>query len=335
MDGSFPQGMLKSDLLNRLAINLDTAEAFGPIAEVWVNTRTHQVQGIGCSTGGLLLHRQNRRFLWSQIGSIGRDGVVVKAGAQIEAIDEHLQNCLPLGTVELWSDHGDRVGQLADYRFEPATGNILQYLFIPEETSGLAPGLYALDPIAIISTGRRRMMAEDAALRQAPLVQAGLPQPPEPAPPQSPFDRIPFDRLPMDRVPDPRQSWETAVKSTRQAQQQVSDRIQDQRQKLGAEAQDRRQKLQAEAQDKLGGLLGNVKKRTRHLRNQLREAVTDATAGLPSGPNLRDDNTPTIDVNAMELWPDDDLTPDQSPDRPAYRPPNRPQDRPPNRPQSR
>ncbi|MBE9114113.1 hypothetical protein IQ273_32630 [Nodosilinea sp. LEGE 07298] len=322
MDGSFPQGMLKSELLHRLAINLDTAEEFGSIAEVWVNSRTHQVQGIGCSAGGLL-QRQSHRFLWSQIGSIGRDGVVVKAGARVEAIDEHLQDCLPLGVVELWSDHGDRTGQLADYRFDPATGNILQYLFIPEETSGLAPGLYALDPVAVISTGRHRMMAEDAALRMAPLIQAGMPQPPEPAPPRSPFDRIPLDRIPMDRMPDPRQGWEAAVKTTRQAQQQVNDRLQDQRQKLGAEAQDRRQKLQSEAQDKLGGLLGNVKKRTRHLRNQLREAVTDATAGLPSGPNLRDDTMPTIDVNAMELWPEDDLPPEQSPERPPYRPPNR------------
>ncbi|MBE9158776.1 hypothetical protein IQ265_18335 [Nodosilinea sp. LEGE 06152] len=323
MDGPFPQGMLKSELLNRLAINLDTAEEFGSIAELWVNGRTHQVQGIGCSAGGLL-HRQSRRFLWSQIGSIGRDGVVVKAGAQIAAIDEHLQDCLPLGVIELWSDHGDRTGQLTDYRFDPATGNILQYLFIPEEGCGLAPGLYALDPIAVISTGRRRMMAEDAALRSARLIQAGIPQPPEPTTPRSPFERIPLDRIPLDRVPDPRQSWDAAVKTTRQAQQQVNDRLQDQRQKLGAEAQDRRQKLQAEAQDKLGGLLGNVKKRTRHLRKQLREAVTDATAGLPSGPNLRDDNVPTIDVNAMELWPEDDL----APKRPPYRPPNYPQSRP-------
>ena len=322
MDGPLPQDMLKSELLNRLAINLDTAEEFGPIAEVWVNSRTHQVQGIGCSAGGLL-QRQSRRFLWSQIGSIGRDGVVVKAGAQIEAIDEHLQDCLPLGVVEIWSDHGDRTGQLIDYRFDPVTGNILQYLFMPEEGSGLAPGLYALDPVAVISTGRRRMMAEDAALRSAPLVQAGLPQPPEPTAPRSPFERLPLDRIPLDRVPDPRQSWDAAVKTTRQAQQQVSDRLQDQRQKLGAEAQDRRQKLQAEAQEKLGGLLGNVKKRTRHLRNQLREAVTDATAGLPSGPNLRDDNVPTIDVNAMELWPEDDV----ASERPVYRPPHRPDHR--------
>jgi uncharacterized protein YrrD len=75
--------MLKSELINRLAINLDTAEEFGPIAEVWVNGRTHQVMGLGCSAGGLL-NRQSRRFLLSQIGSIGHDGVVVKAGAQAD-----------------------------------------------------------------------------------------------------------------------------------------------------------------------------------------------------------------------------------------------------------
>ncbi|WOD38852.1 hypothetical protein [Nodosilinea sp. E11] len=301
MEGSFPQGILKSELLNRLAINLDTAEEFGPIAEIWVNGRTHQVQGVGCSVGGLLT-RQHRRFLWPQIGSIGRDGVVVKAGAKVEAIDEHLQNCLPLGEVELWSDHGDRMGQLVDYRFDPTTGNILQYLFVPVEASDLAPGLYGLDPVAVISTGRRRMMAEAAALKAAPMVRAGM-QPPAAPPPSSPFDRIP-----LDKMPDPRQGWEAAVKGTQTMRDQFQGQFQEGRQKLGAEAQDRRQRLQAEAQDKLGGLLGNVKKRTRHLRHQLREAVTDATAGLPSGPNLRDDKIPTIDVDAMEPWPEDDVS---------------------------
>jgi len=306
MDGSF-QAMLKSALLNRLAINLDTAEAFGPIVELWVNGRTHQVRGIGCSAGGLL-NRQSQRFLWSQVGSIGRDGVVVKAGAQVEAIDEHLQDCLPLAELELWSDHGDRMGQLIDYRFDPASGNILQYLFVPTETSSLAPGLYALDPVAVISTGRRRLMAEAAALDAAPMVKAGVQSAPSQPPhsPQSPFDRIPFDKM-----PDPRRSWDAAVKGTQTLRDQVNEQLQDGRQKWGAEAQDRSHKIQAEAQDKLGGLLGNVKKRTRHLRNQLREAVTDATAGLPSGPNLRDDKAPTIDVDAMELWPEDDLPPER------------------------
>lgn len=313
MDGSFSQGLLKSELLNRLAINLDTAEEFGPIAEVWVNGRTHQVQGVGCSAGGLL-NRQSRRFLWPQIGSIGRDGVVVKAGAGVEAIDEHLQDCLPLGEVELWSDHGDRIGLLTDYRFDRATGNILQYLFVPAETSPLPAGLYALAPVAVISTGRRRMMAEDAALSTAPLVQAGVQPPRQPAPSPSPFDRIP-----LDKMPDPRRSWDAAVKGTKTVRDQMNEQFQEGRHKLGAETQDRRQKLQAEAQDKLGGLLGSVKKRTRGLRNQLREAVTDVTAGLPSGPNLRDDKVPTIDVDAMELWPEDDLPPERPIRRPDQR----------------
>ncbi|TVQ11884.1 MAG: hypothetical protein EA368_04850 [Leptolyngbya sp. DLM2.Bin27] len=302
--------MLKGELLNRLAINLDTAEEFGPIAEIWVNGRTHQVRGIGCSAGGLL-NRQSRRFLLTQVGSIGRDGVVVKAGARAEAIDEHLQDCLPLGELELWSDHGDRVGQLIDYRFDPTSGNVLQYLFIPGDASDLAPGVYALDPVAVISTGRRRMMAEAAALEAAPLVRSGLPQPPAPAAARSPFDRLPLDRLPLDHMPDPRRGWDAAVKGTQTMRDQVNEQFQDGRHRLGTEAQDRRQKIQAEAQDKLGGLLGNVKKRTRHLRNQLREAVTDATAGLPSGPNLRNDSTPTIDVDAMEFWPEDDVSPER------------------------
>lgn len=322
MERSFPQGMLKSELINRLAINLDTAEEFGPIAEVWVNGRTHQVKGLGCSAGGLL-NRQSRRFLWTQIGSIGRDGVVVKAGARAEAIDEHLQDCLPMGALELWSDHGDRLGQLVDYRFDPTTGNILQYLFIPEVTSELAPGLYALDPIAVISTGRRRIMAEDTALRTAPLISEGLPQPAEAAGSRSPFDRLPLDRLPLDKMPDPRRGWDAAVKGTQTMRDQVNEHVQEGRQRLGAEAQDRRQKIQAEAQDKLGGLLGNVKRRTRGLRHQLREAVTDATAGLPSGPNLRDDKTPTIDVDAMEFWPEDDFPTGTGDERP-YNPPPRP-----------
>lgn len=314
MEGSFPQGILKSELLNRLAINLDTAEAFGPITEIWVNGRTHQVKGLGYSGGGLL-QRQSRRFLWSQVRSIGRDGVVVKAGTGTEASDEPLQDCLPLGEIELWSDHGDRMGQLTDYRFDPATSNILEYLFIPEATSDLAPGLYALAPMSVISTGRRRMMAEDAALSTASLVQAGVP------PRQPTSSASPFDRIPLDRMPDPRRGWDAAVKGTQTVRDQVNEQFQEGRQKLGAEAHDRRQKLQAEAQDKLGGLLGNVKKRTRGLRNQLREAVTDVTAGLPSGPNLRDDDVPTIDVNAMELWPEDDRPDYPAPHQPPY-PPN-------------
>ncbi|NJL46800.1 MAG: hypothetical protein HC929_03950 [Leptolyngbyaceae cyanobacterium SM2_5_2] len=287
MDESVPQSLLKSSLLNRLAINLDTAEEFGPITEVWVNGRTHQVSGLGCSGG--LLGRQNRRFLWAQVASIGRDGVVIRAGAQSEANLDPLQDCLPLAEVEIWSDHGDRIGYLADYYFEPSTGNILQYLFVVDSSGVLESGLYAIPPIAIVSTGRRRMMVETNHLRAAtPLEAETLPPPPTAARPLS-------CPPPLDHWPDSKRSWEVARETTRQAREQVVERF-----------GENRQKLQTEAQDRLGRLFGNVKKRTRRLRTQLRETVTDVTAGLPSGSSLQDDTVPTIDVDAMELWADDD-----------------------------
>jgi uncharacterized protein YrrD len=289
MDESSPQAMLKSSLINRLAINLDTAEEFGPITEVWVNGRTHQVSGLGCGSG--LLGRQNRRFLWSQVASIGRDGVVLRAGVQAEANLDPLQDCLPLAEVELWSDHGDRVGYLTDYQFEPTTGNILQYRFVADSSSLLQPGLYAISPIAIISTGRRRMMAEADHLLAAVQLEAGTP------PPSSTTTRPMPGSLPLDHWPDPKRSWEAAKETTRQTGEQIAERF-----------GERRQKIQSEAQDRLGRLLGGVKKRTRSLRNQLRETVTDVTAGLPSGSRLQDDTIPTIDVDAMELWADEEET---------------------------
>ncbi|MGF1569389.1 MAG: hypothetical protein ACFCVD_15195 [Nodosilinea sp.] len=290
MDDPSPRAILKSDVIGRLGLNLDTAEELGTLTEIWVNSRTHQVTGIGCGGG---LGRQSRRFLWSQVASIGRDGVVLKAAIAAAEVEHQLQDGLPLADLELWSDHGDRVGQLVDYRFDRSTGNILQYLFIANPVSGLAPGRYALEPVAIISTGRRRMMADAEAISLATLVEAGVE--PGPVPPQP---RTPFNRVPLDQIPDPRQGWETAVEGTRQVREQVGEQL-----------QEHRQKLRSEAQDRLGNLLGNVKKRTRRLRNQLRETVTDVTAGLPSGTQLQDDTMPTIDVDAMELWPEEEERP--------------------------
>ncbi|NJL45698.1 MAG: PRC-barrel domain containing protein [Leptolyngbyaceae cyanobacterium SM2_3_12] len=299
-DDSSPHSILKSDLLNRLAINLDTAEELGPITEIWVNGRTHQITGVGC--GGGLLARQSRRFLWPQVVSIGRDGVVLKVAVPTPEVEHQLQDCLPLGELELWSNHGDRVGQITDYRFERITGNILQYLFRAGESSGLEPGLYGLDPLAVVSTGRRRIMAKAEALGTTELIQAGesssdsarLPGPFS----RVPLDRLPLNRVPLNRIPDPRQGWDAAKDSTR-----------DMRGQMGEQWQENSQKLRSEAQDRLGHLFGNVKQRTRRLRHQLRETVTDVT----SGRQLGGEDIPTIDVDSMELWPEDDNSPYKTP----------------------
>ncbi|HIK45334.1 MAG TPA: hypothetical protein IGR64_10675 [Leptolyngbyaceae cyanobacterium M65_K2018_010] len=280
--------MLKSDLLKRLALNVDTAEEYGPITEVWVNGRTHQVRGIG--SGGGLLGRPSHRFLWSQVAAIGQDGVMIKAGRQPSDGDVLSQESWVFGDIELWSDHGDRLGQVTDFRFDPATGNILQYHFVATPAGSLDVGLYALAPLAIVSMGRRRMMMATSQLPGVVLLVAGTP-----SPTPSVASRGPLDQLPLDRLPDPRRGWQTAVETSRQAREQVADQF-----------EQRRQNLQRQTQAQVNHWLGQVKKRTRRLRSQLRETVTDVTAGLPSGRNLQDDQIPTIDVDAMELWGEED-----------------------------
>ena len=79
------------------------------------------------------------------------------------------------------------------------------------------------------------------------------------------------------------------------------------REQFAEQFQERGDKLRTEAQEKLSGFLGNVKQRTRRLRNQMRETVTDITAGLPSGQKFDDDEeVKTIEVDSTELWSRDD-----------------------------
>lgn len=296
---SFPPTLLKTDLLRLVPINLDTAESFGPITEVWVDPRRHWILGVGCGGG---LGRRSQRFLWDQVISIGHDGLVLR-DSSIHGSEEDRQNHLEtalaegivLNEVEVWSDHGDRLGHLNDYRFDPSRGAILQYHVSIQTSSELPPGCYALPPEAIISLGRRRMMVSQTALAQAE--HLGDPVPPRPAGPRSPLEALPLDQV-LDHIPDPRQTWDATLDKTRQARTQFSDQVQEQG-----------HRLQSEAQQRLGSWLGDVKKRTRRLRHQIRETVSDVTAGLPTPPPPRDTRPPTIDVDATELWGDDEPPP--------------------------
>lgn len=296
---SFPPTLLKTDLLRLVPINLDTAESFGPITEVWVDPRRHWILGVGCGGG---LGRRSQRFLWDQVISIGHDGLVLRdssAHNNDEERQNHLEAALAegiaLSEVEVWSDHGDRLGHLNDYRFDPSRGAILQYHFSTQTSSDLPPGCYALSPEAVISLGRRRMMVSQTALAQAE--HLGDPVPPRSVGTRSPLEALPLDQV-LDHIPDPRQTWDATLDKTRQARTQFSDQVQEQG-----------HRLQSEAQQRLGSWLGDVKKRTRRLRHQIRETVSDVTAGLPTPPPPRDTRPPTIDVDATELWGDDDPPP--------------------------
>ncbi|MEB3289890.1 MAG: hypothetical protein VKI82_08240 [Leptolyngbya sp.] len=299
---SFPPTLLKGDLLRLVPIDLETAEDLGTITEVWVDRQRHRVLGIGWGGG---LGRRRQRFAWEQVISIGHDGVVLgPAMASTDsaaedpastdpAAEDPAMDGLVLDDIEVWSDHGDRLGYLTDYCFAPQDGQILHYHVSLSPGPDRAPGCYAIPPEAVISLGRRRMMIAHPALATAE--RLGDPVSPRPMPPRTPLDALPLDQV-LDHIPDPKQTWDATLDKTRQARTQFTEQWQNQG-----------QRLQSGAQQRLGNWIGGVKKHTRHLRHQLRETVSDVTAGLPDPPQRRRGEPPsTVDVDATELWGDDD-----------------------------
>ena len=271
-----------SQLVERLVLDLDTADAIGHVAQVLVDVQQHQVEGLICQTG--LLGRDRSPVSWVQIESIGKDSLVVRPGPDVSG--PGLDAAQPMAGLEVWSDAGDRIGRLVDYCLDRQTGKIQCYLYTPEGLRGLADGLYAIAPAAVVSAGRKRMMVRDGAIAQPDLYEAGWSQRATQA-----------QAYLQDDYAQTRKDWESAKQSG---------------QAIAGEVQEQAQKLASQAKDQFGQVLGTFQKRTRRLRGKVRDTVTDLTASLPSERRPPGDPGSTLDVEAMEVWPDEDgdLPPD-------------------------
>ncbi|MBD0335600.1 MAG: PRC-barrel domain-containing protein [Cyanobacteria bacterium Co-bin13] len=283
-----PDTLQQGELLHRLVIDINTTEVVGRVSEVLVDAQAHQVEGIVCRGG--LMGRERRTFSWVQIESIGKDSVVVRP------ITDHaphrLDQTQPMTGQEVWSDAGDRVGRLVDFRLNSRTGLILAYGFAPEGLRGLSEDVYALAPEAVISAGRKRIMVRDSAV-QAPAVFG-------PGWAQKAADAA--AALKEDYA-----HTRERLGPTPQSSQEIADQL-----------QERVQQLSDTAKGQWGQVFGQVKQRTRKLRSQLRETVSDMTANLPAGQPLdQDKQSLTIDVDSIEVWPDEDLPPSSPPDHPS------------------
>lgn len=273
-----------SQLLNRIIIDLTTAEEMGQVGELLVSPQEHRVRGVASTAG--FLGRGSRKFTWSQVSSIGKDSLVIRANAPVGDPEEILLDTIPVANLELWTDAGDRVGQVVDFLMDGETGVISEYVFRPDaplkpDGEEKIPALYSLSRAGVISMSRRRMMVRAAAVTDATAVEADTP----PAPPR------PRGGLPKPHLPDPSPQWEEAINQGREASEQI---------------QERAQQVAAEAKTRFGKLFGDVKKRTRRLQGQLRETVSDLTADLPTGRPEERVDIKTIDVESMEIWPEDD-----------------------------
>ncbi|NJL88143.1 MAG: hypothetical protein HC886_22735 [Leptolyngbyaceae cyanobacterium SM1_1_3] len=147
-------------------------EAVGHVDRLLVNPKLHQVEGLLCKSGFLGRHRQI--IAWVQMQTIGKDSILVRL--QGSAGSEPLAEAQAMTGLEVWSDGGDRVGNLIDHVIDRESGEITAYWFSKDGLQGVAEGVYSFSPESIISTGRKRMMVSERSVETAERVADGLEQ---------------------------------------------------------------------------------------------------------------------------------------------------------------
>ncbi len=264
-------------LLGRLLLDYETTDELGLVGELLVDITQGQVVGLVCK--GPLWQRQRPVYSWNQIANIGADSIVLH-GQSAEIPNAAAQ---PMVGLEVWTDTGNYVCQIVDYRFE-RQGPVTQYLFAQPEQ----PGLYGLAPNAIISAGRKRMMVSAQAVEQA--------------------EYFADEAAPLDG-----QDWQTTAQTTAQS---LADQVQQRAQGLSSYAQERwltedlNQQVQSttrQLQDKTQGLrsqlnqqVSKAKKRLRPLNKAFSDTVENTLDKLSEQPEA-----PAIDLDSFEVWEDD------------------------------
>ena len=188
----------QGELVGQGVMAYETTEEMGTVEHLLVDVRRSHVVGLVCKAAGLMGRKQS--LSWSQVVKIGRDSIVIHIDmpsdtpSTVAANESQLAAAQNMTGLEVWTDGGDHIGRVVDLRLDQATGEVQQYLFalnqveepiaeepIAEESAALAESsgsgsaeeetmsVYAIDPQAIISAGRKRMMiAEEDARRSQP-----------------------------------------------------------------------------------------------------------------------------------------------------------------------
>lgn len=272
----------QSTLLGRLMLDYDTTDELGLVDGLLVDVRQAQVVGVVARVP--MWQRPRPTYPWQHVTNIGTDSLVLH-GQRESVVDTAAQ---PMVGLEVWTDTGNCVGHIVDYRFE-RQGTIVQYLFVQPEQ----PGLYGLAPDAIISAGRKRMMVSATAVEQADhLAEAAIPITPHP---HRPTTAQTTAQSLADQVQQRAQGWSNYAQE-RWLSEDLNQQLQDKTQQL----QDKTQGLRSQ----LNQQVSNARKRIGPLNKALENTLETTFDTFDQRTNQAEPST--IDLDSFEVWEDDD-----------------------------
>ena len=126
--------LLLSDLLKR-SVRCDKGIDHGPVVRAWMHPPAHRILGWISRPSNLRLQRE----VWKldQLKGINKQEVYVKGDCSISD-DQTLERFPTLINANVFNNSGDKLGLIADFVFEPKTGNIQYYLV--SRSNPLIPG---------------------------------------------------------------------------------------------------------------------------------------------------------------------------------------------------
>lgn len=345
----------QGELVGRGVMAYETAEEVGTVEHLLVDVKLAQVVGLVCKAVGLMGRKQS--LSWSQLVNVGRDSIVVHTvvPSTVAASESPLAAAQDMTGLEVWTDGGDHIGRVVDLCLEQATGKVQQYLFAlnqeerqeegQEEGQGAEPiaadgaalaessgalaeeetvSVYAIDPQAIISAGRKRMMiAEEDARRVQPYAYP-LTLPTSPSRSSAPWRPEQLPEMPTDFNELLQKGQSFAGKVTNQIRQRArqftdeqlanQDRIEvnslpDITEQLQNKTEQVKQQMQAQlkkAKEKAQDQIDNSRLEDRLGNTPLGRSLGQ-TLDRFKRPKKSDHIEPaeSIDVDAFEVWEDD------------------------------
>lgn len=163
----------QSQLIGRLVLDRSTTEEVGKVEQLWLDTKTHQVLGLLCKSGGLLGGKK-QIFKWTQVTAIGDSIMLDMSSPEVEEIKPDQLDRI-IGH-ELWTDKGNKAGKLLDYLFDRQTGKVINYIFTSSGLTGIVDGSYLLSPEIIDNVGSKRVIVSEAAVGDSQQYEEGVGQ---------------------------------------------------------------------------------------------------------------------------------------------------------------
>ncbi|KAI9134405.1 PRC-barrel domain-containing protein [Acaryochloris sp. CCMEE 5410] len=156
--------------LGRQVFATQSDHPLGQVTDLWIDLRQHRVLGFSCRAGFWDLCLQT--YAWKQIETLDEQRIEVQSSPVVHptlilslnaetgmAVRERLD----LG---VWTQQGDRLGEITDFSFNASTGTIDYYFLAPHTKRDQTPELIYLASSMIVDGGQGWLQVPDQYKQQ-------------------------------------------------------------------------------------------------------------------------------------------------------------------------